>query len=416
MPYDTVIQGGTIVSSDDTYEAALAVRDGVVAGLLEPGTDYEADRVVDATGKHVIPGGVDPHVHMMDPDDTHREDFRTGTAAAAAGGVTTVGDHHRHPHDPQVLAPEVLEEKRDHLADRARIDYGLLAGGHPDNVDQVEGLEAAGALAYKSFTCEVHGVPALRSDHMLELYREISRVGGISMIHPEDERILNANKKRIDAEGRTDGSILPDWRSTEAEQVAAATTLTIAKLTDTPFWFAHLSHPELVDMVTRAKANGVDAYAETCPHYLYMTAEDMVERAPWVMFTPPPRSDPERRELWQRLDAGGIDMVNADHAPVTKEEKERGEGGNVLEAPFGYAGIETVLPLLLEGVNEGRVTLDRVVEVFSTNPAKITGLYPRKGTIRVGSDADFVLVDMDREGPSATRTWSRNAAGRRTTA
>jgi len=396
MMYDLAIQGGTVITADDTFEATVVISDGQIAGFIDSSGETEAERTVDATDKHIIPGGVDPHVHMMDPGDTHREDFQSGTAAAAAGGITTVGDQHRHPKDPPVIAPEILREKRDHLNDRSRIDYGLIAGGHPENIDQIEGLEADGALAYKSFTCNVHGVPALQSDYMMDLYKEISDVGGISMVHPEDERILNANKERVDASDRTDGSILPDWHSKEAEQVACATTIRIAKQTETPFWFAHLSHPEVVNMVTQAKSMGVNAYAETCARYLYMTVDDVVERAPWIWFTPPPRSDSERQRLWQCLDEGEIDMVNADHAPAPKTLIEQGED-DVREAPFHYEGLETVLPLLLNGVNEEKLGLNRVVEVFSTNPAKITGLYPQKGGIRIGSDADFVIIDMDRE-------------------
>lgn len=394
MTYDAAVTGGTIVTADDFVDATLVVDGGTVAGFLDPSVSVDADRLVDATGKHVLPGGVDPHVHMMDPGDTDREDFPTGTAAAAAGGITTVGEHHRT--DPTVLTADILDDKRAYLADRARIDFGLLAGGHPDNIGEIEDLEAAGAMAYKSFTCEVHGVPALLSDHMSELFTEVERVGGISMIHPEDERMLDANEERIRASSRTDGSIVPEWRSKEAEQVAVSTTLQIAKQTGVSLWFAHLSHPELVDQVNRAKSQGVDVYAETCPQYLYLTREDVERDAPYTMFTPPAREEADRAELWNRLANGEIDMVNADHAPSTKAQKSRGED-DVFEAPFGIPGVETVLPLLLNGVSEGKIGLDRVVEVFATNPAKITGVYPRKGALKVGSDADFVVVDMDRE-------------------
>jgi dihydroorotase (multifunctional complex type) len=330
----------------------------------------------------------------MDPGQTEREDFPTGTAAAAAGGITTVGEHHRT--DPTVLTAEILADKRDYLADRARIDYGLLAGGHPDNVDEIADLEAEGTLAYKSFTCDVHGVPALQSDAMHELYEEIERVGGLSMVHPEDERMLNANEQRIRAEGRTDGSIVPEWRSKDAEQVAVSTTLQIAKQTGVTFWFAHLSHPELVDQVNHYKELGVDVYAESCPHYFYLTREDVEADAPYTMFTPPAREETDRAELWERLAAGEIDMINADHAPSTLEQKAQGED-NVFEAPFGIPGVETVLPLLLNGVAEGHISVTRVAEVFSTNPAKILNLYPKKGALRAGADADVTIVDLDRE-------------------
>lgn len=394
MVFDTAVTGGTLVTTTERFPATVAIADGRIAAILHPDRAVTADRLIDATGKHVLPGGVDPHVHMMDPGDTEREDFPTGTAAAAAGGITTVGEHHRT--DPTVLSAEVLDEKRDYLADRARVDYGLLAGGHPDNVDEIEALEYAGALAYKSFTCEVHGVPALQSADMHELFAEVRRVGGISMVHPEDELMLARNEERLRASGRTDGSVVPEWRSKDAEQVAVGTTLQLAKQTGVRFWFAHLSHPELVDQVNQAKAQGVRVYAETCPQYLYLTADDVVEDAPYTMFTPPARSETDREGMWARVANGEIDMVNADHAPATRAQKAAGED-DVFEAPFGIPGVETVLPLLLHGVNEGRLTLERLVAVFATNPARILDLYPRKGTIQVGSDADLVIVDLDAE-------------------
>lgn len=394
MPYDTVVSGGTVVTATDTVRADVAIDDGKIAAVLAPGSGPDAETVLDTDGKHVLPGGVDPHVHMMDPGDTEREDFPTGTAAAAAGGITTVGEHHRT--DPTVLTADILTDKRDYLADRARVDFGLLAGGHPDNIDEIEGLEDVGTLAYKSFTCEVHGVPALKSGDMHDLYEEIERVGGISMVHPEDELMLNRNEERIKAEGRTDGSVIPEWRSKEAEQVAVSTTLQIAKQTGVPFWFAHLSHPKLVDQVNHAKDQGVKVYAETCPQYFYLTREDVEADAPYTMFTPPAREESDREEMWERLANGEIDMVNADHAPSTLEQKAKGEE-NIFDAPFGIPGVETVLPLLLNGVNEGKVSLKRVVDVFATKPAQILDLYPKKGALRVGSDADLVVVDMDRE-------------------
>ena len=393
MAYDTIIRGGTVVTAEDTVQADVAIEDETIAALLESDSDAAADRIIDATGKHILPGGVDPHVHMMDPGDTDREDFPTGTAAAAAGGITTVGEHHRT--DPTVLTADILTDKRDYLADRARIDYGLLAGGHPDNVDEIADLEEVGTLAYKSFTCEVHGVPALQSADMHRVFSEVERVGGISMIHPEDELMLNANEERLRAEGRTNGSAIPEWRSKEAEQVAVSTTLQIAKQTGVPFWFAHLSHPELLDQINDARERGVEVYTETCPHYFYLTREDIEKDSPYTMFTPPAREDDDREELWERLAAGEIDMVNADHAPSTKEQKAQAE--NAFDAPFGIPGVETVLPLLLNGASDGKITLNRVSEVFATNPAKILDLYPRKGAIRIGSDADLTIVDMNRQ-------------------
>lgn len=393
MTFDLAITGGTVITEAGPRNATIAINGGKIVGILDPERTIESDESISATGKHVLPGGVDPHVHMMDPGDTHREDFTTGTAAAAVGGITTVGDQHRHPKEG-VLTRSVLEKKRRHLADKARIDYALMAGGHPENVDQISDLEAAGALGFKSFTCEAHGVPALQSGDMHRLYEEIERVGGISMVHPEDELMVSAAERTIRSDGRTDGSIVPEWRSKAAEQVAVSTTLKIAEQTGVSVWFAHLSHPEVVEQVTAAKARGVSVYAESCPQYFYFTREDVIDDAPYTMFTPPARTAADRDGLWECLEAGEIDMISADHAPATREEKANGET-NVFDAPFGIPGVETVLPLLLDGVASGKITLERVVDVFSTNPAKITGLYPRKGAIRIGADADLVIVDLE---------------------
>ncbi len=393
MNVDLVVRGGTIVFPRGQAPGDLLVAEGRVAGLVAPGAG-EGRRTVDASGLHVLPGSVDPHVHMMDPGLTEKEDFTTGTGAAAVGGVTTVVEHHRSL--PFVLDAAGLREKAAYLGSRGLIDFALFGGLQPDNVEQLEPMWRAGAAAFKAFTCNLHGAPAVLADKMLEGFRELARFQGLCLVHCEDELITKAAEERLRAAGRRDFRVVPEWRSREAEQLAVATTSLLARITGARVVIAHASHPAVLDITNRERACGAKLWVESCPQYFYLTEEEIESRGPWHKFTPPARDRASTREMWGRLGAGDIDMIVADHAPSTKEEKSKGLQ-DIWACPFGIPGVETVLPLMLTGVNEGKLTLERVVAARSEIPARVYGLWPRKGSLNVGADADFVLVDMRAE-------------------
>lgn len=393
MTADLVIRGGEVVSPEGRERCDLVVTDGKVVGRAPAGTGEGAE-IVEATGLTVIPGGVDPHVHMMDPGLTEREDFPTGTAAAAVGGVTTIVEHHRSL--PFVLDATVLRDKIAHLSTRSRIDFALFGGGHPDNVEELLPMWKAGAAVFKVFTCNLHGVPAVLPGRMLTLFREVASFDGLCLIHAEDEFIAAENEERLRASDRKDPRVISEWRSKEAEQVAVNTVALLARLSGCRVIIAHASHPAVCDLVARERALGTRLMVESCPQYFHLTQDEIDEWGPFHKFTPPARTAADRDGMWQRLESGDIDMVCADHAPSTREQKEEGRD-DIWAAPFGVPGVETNLSLMLTGVSEGKLSLKRLVSARSESPARAYGLYPRKGHLGIGADADIVLVDLEAE-------------------
>lgn len=388
MRYDLAIEGGTLVSGTGLEKQNLYIQEGVVANVT---TDrLEARQHCDASGLWVLPGMIDGHVHFQDPGDSSREDFVSGSSAAAVGGVTTVIEHtHSHP----VRNTRFLQEKIAHLENRSLVDYGLGAHVWPEDIPQVEELWRAGLQFFKIFTCNTHGVPAILSGRMLQLFQSLARFDGLCLVHCEDEFITADNEASLRKLGRKDYGILSQWRSQEAEQVAANTVVLLARLTGAPTIIAHISHPEVLDIVARGRQEGARLWAESCPHYFYLSEEDILKHGPYRKCTPPVRSKAQAEELWQRLAGSEITHISSDHAPSTLAQKAEGEE-DMWEGHFGLPGVQTTLSMLLNAVNTGRCSLERVVQLVAETPAQLYRLWPRKGNLQPGADADIVLVDM----------------------
>lgn len=390
MKADCEIVGGTIVTPQGTMQGAVAVRDGRIVALLDE-PSREAERTIDASGLVVLPGMVDQHVHFMDPGATEREDFIHGSSAAAVAGATTIVEHtHSHP----VLTVKDLQAKVGHLRDRSIVDFGLIAHVFPETIDNVPALWAAGVAMFKAFTCTTHGVPALLSDDLLRLFRALHAVGARALVHCEDEFITDDNERRLRQALREDYGVIPEWRSSEAELVAVSMVSLLSRLTGASITIAHASQPASVDLVQRERDLGAPLTVESCPQYFYLAEEDVRTYGPVRKFTPPARQLDSPSPLWPYLRNGAIDVISSDHAPSTIDQKYT---GTIWDCPFGLPGIDTTLTLLLNAVNEGWITLRQLVTVYSANPARLLGLYPRKGAIQVGSDADIVLVDLAAE-------------------
>ena len=390
MNFDLEISGATIVTRNGRQQGTIAIRDGRIAALLEEPSGSAAVKM-DATGLVALPGMVDQHVHFMDPGATEREDFITGSGAAAVGGVTTVVEHtHSHP----VLTVENLREKAAHLAARSIVDFGFAAHVFPQTIENAPALWKAGTAFFKVFTCTTHGVPALLSDDLLRFFRTLAEIGGRALVHCEDEFITEDNEERLHKALRTDYGVITEWRSTEAELLAVSMVALLARLTKANVTIAHASQPGVVDLVRREQALGAALTVESCPQYFYLTSEDVKKHGPIRKFTPPARSEAAREEMWQRLERGEVDLISTDHAPSTLQQKF---GKDIWECPFGLPGVETTLTMLLHAVNQGKISLEQVARFYSETPARLLGLFPRKGAIRIGSDADLVLVDMQQE-------------------
>ncbi|MCV2488839.1 amidohydrolase family protein [Geodermatophilus sp. YIM 151500] len=390
---DLLIAGGTVVDPTGRRRLSVGVRDGVVVHV-GPGTPA-ARTTVDAAGLLVLPGGVDTHVHLMDPGSPEREDFPTGTSAAAAAGVTTIVEH---THGSPVRTVGDLRDKTAYLHDRAEVDFGLAAHAWPGAAAEVEALWAAGITFFKVFTCTTHGVPGHDAARLHEHLTASARVGAVSLLHCEDESLTEAAEALLRASGRVDGGILPDWRNRDAELVAAAVAGLLVRRTGARATVAHVSHPEVAGYLAQERARGAGLQAEGCPQYFLLREEEVLEEGALRKFTPPARArtDDDEAEMWRLLRSGVLTHMSSDHAPSTLEQKRAGDIWNV---HFGLPGLDSTMALLLDAVARGHLSHEDVVRVYCERPAQIYGLWPRKGRIGVGADADLVLVD-----PGAQRT------------
>ncbi|MCH8819750.1 MAG: amidohydrolase family protein [Acidobacteria bacterium] len=388
MTYDLGIEGGIVVGSTGQVRQNIYFQDGVVANLT---TDrHPARHCRDATELFVLPGMIDGHVHFQDPGDSDREDFVTGSGSAAVGGVTTVIEHtHSHP----VRGLPFFQEKLAHTRGRSLVDYGLAAHVWPEDIPHVAGFWHAGIQFFKVFTCTTHGIPAVLPGSMLQLFQAVAGCDALCLVHCEDEFITAESEKRLRQEGRKDYGVLREWRSREAEQVASSTVSLLARITGARTIIAHVSHPEVLDLVARDRQAGARLWMESCPQYLYFSEDDVLQHGPFRKFTPPARSKADGEELWGRLSAGEITHVSSDHAPSTVAQKEEGLQ-DIWGCHFGLPGTQTALTMLLNGVSQGRLSLEQVVQLVCENPARLYRMWPRKGNLEVGADADLILVDM----------------------
>ncbi|MEH7226733.1 dihydroorotase family protein [Bacillus sp. JJ1566] len=388
--FDLEILNATIVTGNQTYQGCISVKDGKIASISEFPLGG-AKRSIDANGLYLLPGMVDQHVHFMDPGETDREDFISGSAAAAIGGVTTVIEH---THAFPVRSVKTYQEKIDHLSTRSLVDFGLTAHVFPDDIGKLKELWESGATMFKLFTCTTHGIPTLTNDELYQVFTEVASFDGRCLVHCEDDSITAGNEMRLKDQHRCDNGIISDWRSETAEEIAVSNVALMARLTGVNATIAHISHPLVVDLIKREQAEGAKLYGEICPQYLFLDDDKVKEMGPFAKFTPPARNASGRERLLEMINDGSIQLLSTDHAPSTAEQKLT---GSIWECNFGLPGVETTLPMMLNLVNQNKITLERVVQLYSEMPAKVLGLYPRKGCMVVGADADFVLVNMSQK-------------------
>ncbi len=402
---DLIVRGGHLVLSTEVRRADLVVDGGTISAIVEPGdTTYRPDEVIDARGKHILPGLVDGHVHFNDPGHAEREGYLTGTRAAAAGGVTTVIDMPLSC-TPATTSLEALALKRSVAAGAAIVDYGHWGGLITDNVAALAALHDAGVLGFKTFMAEtgVEDFPRTTDGVLLAGLQEAARLGALVLVHAENEEIAQYYTARLLAAGRRDPLAWAEGRPEVVEVEGIRCALYLAQVAGARIHIVHASTPLGLDAVDDARARGTQVTVETCPQYLALCDEDLASIGVEAKCGPPLRSRTTVEGLWKRVLAGNIDSIASDHSPSVTQAKT-GFAHDVWAAWGGIPGLQTMLPVLLtHGVQRRAMPLPLLARLTATNPARQFGLYPRKGSLQPGADADIAIVDLD-------ATWEVRAA------
>jgi len=389
---DLVILGARVVTDTASFDAGVAIKDGQILAIGEKRAMPTARETFDATGLHLLPGAIDVHVHFREPGYTHKEDWQTGTAAAAMGGVTTVFEM---PNvDPPTATPEALALKQE-AAKKAHVDYGLYGLLAEDNIDQLEALIDGGVAGFKCFMGNTFGnLPSPSTGAMLEGFEIVAGRGLRIALHAETASIMARREKRLQSAGRTDPLAHLASRPAVVAIEAVSRAAVLAEWTGARIHILHISSADELRPLREAKARGVDITGETCPHYLMFDERAYIDHRSIIRVNPPVREKRHQVGLWEGLHDGTIDMIATDHAPHVPAEKLRND---IWTVDCGFPGVETQMPLMLTQVRAGRLSLSDYVRLTSTKPAKAFGLYPAKGALLPGSDADITLVDLNRE-------------------
>lgn len=400
-----LIRNGSVVTPDGVQDVDILCENGTIAALVKRDVSIDADEVLDVTGQIVFPGFIDPHVHSRDPGLTEKEDFAHSTLGALMGGVTTILEM---PNAiPPVDSVAVFDERRKQHEKVAWVDFGLWGISIGDtNLDKLGGLIDAGAVAIKIFWGY-----ALRKDTkqlvynigdepienlilppdngtVLRVFEEVAKAGGLLAAHCEDRDILAASEAALGHPIESYQDLL-EARPDIAESTSIAVASEFSRETGCRFHVVHMASAKGAAVVREARSLGIAITAETCPQYLSLTDEDYDRVGPMMKVYPPIRTAKDRDALWAAINDGTIVSIGSDHAPHTVEEKSQG----LATQPAGGVGCETFGPVMLDTMFKGETTLQRFAEVMSTSTAKLYGLYPRKGAILPGSDADLTIVD-----------------------
>src|SRR3984893_8589523 len=407
-----VISGGTVVTASGGVAADVLVDGERITGLAAPGTDEArawasaADRVLDAAGRYVLPGGIDVHTHMEMPfGGTFAADtFETGTRAAAWGGTTTIIDFAVQAKGTSLLA--TLDKWHGKAGGNCVVDYGfhmIVSDVNDMTLKEMDACIAGGVNSFKMFMA-YPGVFYATDGEILLAMQQAARSGATVMMHAENGIAIDQLVAQALAAGRTDPVYHGLTRPPELEGEATSRAITLARVANCPLYIVHLSARQALEAVAQARDAGQNVFAETCPQYLYLSLDDLArpdfEGAKFVA-SPPLRTREHAAALWRGLRTNDLSRVSTHHCPFCfKEQKELGRG-DFSKIPNGIPGVEHRMDLLHQGVVAGELSLARWVEVSSTTPARMFGLYPRKGVIQPGSDADIVIYN-----PAARQTLS----------
>lgn len=410
MKWQHSIINGQIYVNGEFIFANVYIKDGKIAAISREDLG-EAQTVTDATGLMVLPGFIDTHIHSRDPSATYKEDFYHSTLAAAMGGITTVFEMPNS--NPPINNVENFNWQVANLSAKANVNFALWGISLGDlNRDDILPLNQAGVIGFKFFwgyainrktyqlvynykegMVDENVIPPLSDGEVYDIFRAVKPTGKRLAVHAENVEIMNRLGRQVLESGQRDYQALLASRPDLAEAATVSLGIQFSKFTGTPLHILHLTSKEGVELIREAKQQGIPVTTETCPHYLFLTDQDFDRVGNEMKVYPLIKRQKDQDELWRGIADGTITSICSDHAPHQPQEKV----GNLFEVPAGMCGVETQVPLLLNAVNENKLTLPKLVELMAENPAKQFNLYPNKGSIQVGADADFTIVDMHKD-------------------
>lgn len=393
MTADLVVRNGLVVTPTATFPGGVAITAGRIVAVGADAALPAAREVIDVGGQVITPGLLDFHVHFREPGLTHKEDFASGSTAAVMGGITCVLDMPNTK--PPTSTPAVVRQRAEAIAASAYCDIVLVGVVVQENVDQIGPMAEAGVVGFKVFLGETIGnLPAPDDGMLLDALAQVARTGLRIGFHAENNQILQHRTRQLRATGRQDMAAFLESRPAICEAEAIQRMALFARYTGAKIHIYHLSSADGAQMVREWKAKGVDITTETCPHYLFLPAEQYLEPLRTrLRVNPPVRTGEHAAALYQALLDGTVDMIATDHAPHTAEEKLNPD---IWQALSGFTGTETLIPLLLsEGVRQRGLTLNQLVRLCSEAPAQIWDVWPRKGSLHIGADGDLTILDLD---------------------
>ncbi|MCY4018445.1 MAG: amidohydrolase family protein [Chloroflexi bacterium] len=402
MNLDTLIKNADVVLESGIARLDLGISDGVIVALVADSAGLEADETIDASGKLLLPGAIDIHFHCRAPAYPQRGDFATETRAAAAGGVTTVFEM---PISKPCCATGEIFAMRKALAQRdAYVNFGLY--GAPGLLDrgEIAAMVDQGAIAFKIFMTaapkgrddEFEGLCLPEVPDLYQALKLVAETGLVCAVHAENNQLLEWHTRQLVTAGRNDVPAHGESRPPHVEALAIATLLTLNQSIGVNLHIAHLSGAEPLAVFRRFKATGSTASAETCPHYLFFTEDDLARVGPYAKVNPPLRKAADQAALWEALIDGTVMAITTDHSPFTVEEKERART-DIWATPPGAPGVEELLLGVMHEALCGRISVNKAVDLVATNGAKRFGVYPQRGHIGIGAAADLVIYDPDDE-------------------
>lgn len=402
--FDVGIIGGSIVNSSGVFKGSIGINDEKIAAIVNESIPFHAKKIVDANRKLIIPGALDTHAHFrsvqvdgsLDTSGNHCDNFQQLALSAAHGGITTI---------LAFMAGEPEGKFVDHIkqtineAERTSIvDFTGHArlSAEESTIEEIPEIIRLGITSLKVDTGSINLPRRNFHDNAILRVMELgAKHSGMVQMHAENGYIVDYYQKRLTREGSVSHSNFERSRPSIAEIDAINRSIRMSQVTGCPLYIVHVSSAGGVAEIRKGKAEGAKVFGETCPQYLLLTNKEMERQGPEAKVRPPLRYNEDIESLWEGINDGTIDVVASDHAPRTREQKRRGP---IFGPPNGMPGIETILPLIYsEGVAKGRISLMKMVEVLCENPSRIFGLYPQKGVIQVGSEADLVIIDPDGE-------------------